>query len=327
MIWSERIERIGFAMRGLPGRLSGALGKRSGPRARRAGLRLVFFIPALFLIVLFVGYPVFATIGVSFFDSHGNFVGFGNYGEVLGSPETVNLNGFPKSPPFGTLVNNALWISIHLPLSMFLGLWLALVLRDVRGASWVKAAIFIGMVTPLIIGGITMLYIFDGSIGIVPRFFDTIGIHSLGVGWLQRPATLLFGLIFGSVWLWTGFSLIVYSAGLTTIPKEYWEAAKIDGASTFRTFTQVTFPLLKPMTIVVFTMSILWGLKIFDLVYGATNEYGGVGNAADVLGLQMFREAFVRLPASYGTAAAVATFLSLLTLVTTAMTIRYMVKR
>ena len=160
-----------------------------------------------------------------------------------------------------------------------------------------------------------------------PSVPGAIGIHSLGVGWLQRPTTLLFGLIFGSVWLWTGFSMIVYSAGLTTIPKEYWEAAKIDGTSTFRTFTQITFPLLKPMTIVVFTMSILYELKIFDLVYGATNPQGGVGGAADVLALQMFREAFVQLPADYGTAAAVATFLSLLTLAATVMTIRYMVKR
>src|SRR5437870_9349303 len=224
-------------------------------------MRLVFFVPAMLLILLFVAYPVIATVGVSFFSSNGQFAGLTNYGEVLGSPDTVNLNGFPKPPPFGTLIHSAIWIGIHLPLSLFLGLWLALVLRNVKGASWVKTAIFIGMVTPLIIGGIMMLYIYDGSIGVVPRFFDAIGIHSLASGWLQRPTTLLFGLIFGSVWLWTGFSLIVYSAGLTTIPKEYWEAAKIDGASTLRTFTNVTFPLLKPMTIVVVTMSILWELK------------------------------------------------------------------
>src|SRR5256885_16649259 len=120
---------------------------------------------------------------------------------------------------------------------------------------------------------------------------------------MQRPTTLLFGLIFGSVWLWTGFSLIVYSAGLTTIPKDYWEAAQVDGTSTFRMFTRVTFPLLKPMTIVVITMTILWELKIFDLVIGATSPQGGVGGAADVLALQMYRYAFVEIPARRGVAA------------------------
>lgn len=281
----------------------------------------------MLLIFLFVGYPVVATIGVSFLSPDGEFVGLTNYEEVLGDRDTVNLDRFPKPPPYGTLINNALWIAIHLPLSLFLGLWLALVLRDVRGAAWIKSAIFLGMVTPLIIGGIIMLYIFDGSIGVVPAFFRTIGVDSLAVGWLTRPHTLLFGLIFGSVWLWTGFSLIVYSAGLTTIPKDYWEAAKVDGTSTFRMFTRVTFPLLRPMTIVIMTMSILWELKIFDLVFGATSPSGGVGQAADVLGLQMYRYAFVRLPADFGAAAAVATFLSVLTLVATGATIRYMVRR
>ena len=196
-----------------------------------------------------------------------------------------------------------------------------------KGASWIKTAIFIGMVTPLIVGGILMLYLYDGNIGVVPSFFNLIGVQSLATGWLQHPVTLLFGLIFGSVWLWTGFSLIVYSAGLTTIPKDYWEAAKVDGTSTFRMFTRVTFPLLKPMTIVVITMTILWELKIFDLVFGATNPQGGVGGAADVLGLQMYRYAFVQLPANVGAAAAVATFLSILTMVATVATLRYMVKR
>jgi len=92
-------------------------------------------------------------------------------------------------------------------------------------------------------------------------------------------------------------------------------------------FTRVTFPLLKPMTIVVITMTILWELKIFDLVFGATNPQGGVGGAADVLGLQMYRYAFVQLPANVGAAAAVATFLSILTMVATVATLRYMVKR
>src|SRR2546430_3560991 len=263
----------------------------------------------MLLILLFVAYPVFATIGVSLFSSDGKFAGLANYREVLGSPDTINLNGFPKPPPFGTLIHSAIWIGIHLPLSLFLGLWLALVLRNVKGASWVKTAIFIGMVTPLIIGGILMLYIYDGSIGIVPKFFGALGIQGLAVGWMQRPTTLLFGLIFGSVWLWTGFSLIVYSAGLTTIPKDYWEAAQVDGTSTFRMFPRVTFPLLKPMTIVVITMTILWELKIFDLVIGATSPQGGVGGAADVLALQMYRYAFVEIPARRGVAASVGTTL------------------
>jgi multiple sugar transport system permease protein len=323
----SKIEGVTALLRRLRKRKRKPRARRTRARTAKGIVRLVFFAPALFLILLFVAYPVFATIGVSFLSSDGKFAGLTNYEDVLGSPDTVNLDRFPKPPPLGTLIHNAIWIGIHLPLSLFLGLWLALVLRDLKGAAWIKTAIFVGMVTPLIIGGILMLYIYDGQIGIVPNFFGIIGVESLAVGWMQRPATLLFGLIFGSVWLWTGFSLIVYSAGLTTIPKDFWEAAQVDGTSTLRMFTRVTFPLLKPMTVVVITMTILWELKIFDLVYGSTNPQGGVGGAADVLALQMFRYAFVQLPANLGAAAAVATFLSILTMAATVMTIRYMVKR
>src|SRR2546428_7980028 len=291
--------------------------RRGSLRARKAGLRVAFFAPALLLLVLFVGYPVLATIGVSFFDANGHFVGFANYGNVLGSPDTINLNGFPKPPPYGRLIISGIWIAINLPLSVFLGMWLALVLQEVRGAVWVKTAIFIGMVTPLVIGGIMMLYVFDGAVGIVPRFFDSIGIHALGNGWLQRPTTLLFGLIFGSVWLWIGFSLIVYSAGLTTIPKEYWEAAQMDGASAWQTFRKVTWPLLRPTTLTVVTMTILWELKLFDIVFAATNPNGGVGGAADVLALQMFRYAFMA-DGNFNDAAVVATLLTGLTLLVSA---------
>ncbi len=299
-----------------------------GPRFRKGATRLTFLAPALLLLMVFIVVPVGWTVYISFFSdlpSRGEFVGLENYGTVLSDRDTLNLAGFPKWPPLGTLVHNAIWIAIHLPISLFIGLWLAMILRDVKGASVVKGAIFLGMVTPLIVGGTIFQFIFVKSAGIVPAFFRLIGVEALNVGWLAHPETLLFGLIFGSVWLWTGFSLIVYSAGLTTIPKEYFEAARIDGASLFRIFTRITFPLLKPMTLVVVTMTILWELKIFDIVVAATSVGGGVGAAADVLALQMYRLAFRE--GEFGQAAAVATILTLLTLVATVWTFRRLVKR
>ncbi|NIW16459.1 ABC transporter permease subunit, partial [Candidatus Bathyarchaeota archaeon] len=124
-----------------------------------------------------------------------------------------------------------LWILIHLPLSMFSGLALAIILRDVKGASVVKSAIFLGMVTPMIVGGLILQFTFEEGVGIVNGIFNILGFEQLTRTWTAYPETALFAVIFGSVWLWTGFSLIVYSAGLATIPKEYYEAAKIDGAT------------------------------------------------------------------------------------------------
>lgn len=271
---------------------------------------------------------------MTFFSEEGvssdNFVGLDNYATVLGDKDTINVDDFPKWPPLGTLIHNAIWIAIHLPVTMFLGLFLALILREVKGASIVKGAIFLGMVTPMIVGGVFIQFLLRSNAGIVPAFFGLIGVEALSSSWITNRQTVLFGLIFGSVWLWTGFSVIVYSAGLTTIPKDFFEAAKLDGTSTLRMFTRITFPLLKPMTLVVLTMTLLWELKIFDIVFIATNVVGGpaigVGSgAADVLALQMYRYAFVN--GDFALGATVATLLTFLTLFAAILMVRYMVKR
>ncbi len=117
--------------------------------------------------------------------------------------------------------------------------------------------------------------------------------------------------------------MILYSAGLATIPKDYYEAAKIDGTTPLRTFFRITLPLLKPITLTVITMTILWELKIFDIVYVAT--LGGPGGASNVLALLMYHIAFRQF--DFNSAAVVATFLTLLTLLVTIGMTKYMVKR
>lgn len=277
--------------------------------------------------MMFIAYPIGATIVLGFVQKDtGEFPTLENYEYVLTNRETVNTRNIPDGDfPMGTLIHNGLWIAIHLPLTLFIGLALALILRDVKGASVVKGAVFLGMVTPMIVGGVILRYIYEGNVGLVPAFFGLIGVESLSHGWLIFPQTALFGLIFGSVWMWTGFSLIVYSAGLTTIPKEYFEAARIDGASAFRIFTRITFPLLKPITLVVVTMSILWELKIFDIVFSAVSVTGGPGGAADVMAIQMYRYAFQGLQFERG--AAVASLLTILTLLATVWLVRRLVRR
>jgi len=285
-------------------------------------VRAAFFIPAVLLLLFLVILPILQTIFLSFY-SDGAFVGVDNYSDVVSDPATINLRGFPRGPPLGTLVHNLIWTAIHLPMSLFTGLFLAVLLQRVRGASIVKSMIFVGMVTPMILGGVILRFLFEAPIGLVPSAFGALGFESLNVNWIVHPSTLLFGLIFGSVWLWTGFSLILYSAGLTTIPKDYFEAARVDGASPWRIFRRITWPLLRPITLVVVTMTVLWELKLFDLVLGATNAGGGVGSAADVLALQMYRYGFVALPPRVHQAAAVATLLTGLTLAWTVMMFRH----
>lgn len=267
----------------------------------------IFVLPALVLIGVFVLYPCLRTISMSFF-SGGKFT-LKNYIDVLKSRDIINPDGLSRREfPLGALPDNLIWILIHLPLTTLLGLILAVYLKNVKGGSILKAIIFLGMVMPMITGGVMIRFLFDKNIGVINAFLKLMGFAPKT--WTAYPETALFSLIFGSVWLWTGFSMILYGAGLETIPKDLYEAAQIDGATRIRMFFSITIPLLKPITIVVVTMTLLWELKIFDIVYVAT--MGGPGGSSNVLALQMYTYAFRGF--DFGKSSVVAVFLTLFTL-------------
>ncbi|MEJ5228699.1 MAG: sugar ABC transporter permease [Pseudothermotoga sp.] len=270
---------------------------------------LFFVLPAMAMLCVFVIYPVARTFVLSFMNSDGKFVGFQNYTRIFSSRDIIDLQGFSRGFPLGALVHNLLWIAIHLPLTLILGLSLAVLLKNVKGGFLIKSIIFLGMVMPMIVGGVMINFIFDRNLGVVNGMLSLFGIA--GKSWTAYPDTALLSLIFGSVWLWTGFSVVLYSAGLETIPKDYYEAAQLDGASSWKIFTNITIPLLKPITIVVITMTLLWELKVFDIVYVAT--MGGPGGASNVLALQMYTYAFRAF--DFNRSAAVAVILTLSTLV------------
>ncbi|WP_448517649.1 carbohydrate ABC transporter permease [Pseudothermotoga sp.] len=267
-----------------------------------------FVVPAFALVGIFVVYPVARTVVLSFLDSDGKFVGLQNYIRVLSSREIINLEGLSRGFPLGALVHNLLWIAIHLPLTLALGLVLAVLLRNVRGGVVIKSIIFLGMVMPMIVGGVMINFMFDKNLGIFNVFMKIFGISARS--WTAYPDTALLALIFGSVWLWVGFSTVLYSAGLETIPKDLYEAAQLDGASALKIFTKITIPMLRPITIVVVTMTLLWELKVFDIVYVAT--MGGPGGSSNVLALQMYTYAFRAM--DFNRSAVVAVLLTMSTL-------------
>ncbi|HHY62970.1 MAG: sugar ABC transporter permease [Bacillota bacterium] len=271
--------------------------------------RTLFFIPALALLALFVVYPVANTIWLSFFTPEGEFAFFKNYADVLSQPEIFDPRGFERGFPYGALIHNVIWIVLHLPLTVILGLVFAVILRDIKGGAIVKSIVFLGMVTPMVVGGIILRFLFDGNVGIIPSVLALFGFAPRTL--TAYPDTALFSLIAGSLWLWTPFSMVLYSAGLETIPDFVYEAAVIDGASPWRIFFNITVPLLKPVTGVVVTMTFLWVLKIFDIVFVAT--MGGPGGASNVLALQMYMYAFREF--NPNAAAVVATFLMIVALV------------
>ena len=264
----------------------------------------------------FVVYPVVNTVWLSFFTPEGEFALLKNYADVLSEPEMFDPRGFERGFPYGALIHNVIWIVLHLPLTVMLGLIFAVILRDVKGGAVVKSIVFLGMVTPMVVGGIILRFLFDGNVGIVPSVLALFGFTPRTL--TAYPDTALFSLIAGSLWLWTPFSMVLYSAGLETIPDFVYEAAVIDGASPWRIFFNITVPLLRPVTGVVVTMTFLWVLKIFDIVFVAT--IGGPGGASNVLALQMYMYAFREF--NPNAAAVVATFLMIVALIVSIPTFR-----
>jgi len=273
---------------------------------------VLFTFPAIILLTTFVVIPAVRTLSLSVMNSEGKFVGLANFSDVLISKDILNLDRFPlQGPPWGAIPHNAIWILIHLPLVVSLGMTLAVLLKDVWGASFIKSVIFLGMITPMVVGGGIIRFIFDEHSGVVNALLRGVGLEQFVRSWTAYPDTALLALILGSVILWTGFSLILYSSGLSTIPDELYEAAEVDGANPVQRFFYITIPLLKPVTITVVSMTLLWELKIFDLVYTATG--GGPGGASTVLALRMYTLAFRALDSNRS--AVIAVLITALTLI------------
>jgi len=273
---------------------------------------ILFTFPAIVLLTIFVVIPAVQTLSLSVMNAEGEFVGLENFSDVLISKDILNLDRFPfQAPPWGAIPHNAVWILIHLPLVVASGMILAVLLKDVWGASFIKSVIFLGMITPMVVGGGIIRFIFDEHSGVVNAIMRGVGLNQFVRSWTAYPDTALLALILGSVILWTGFSLILYSSGLSTIPEEFYEAAEVDGANPFQRFFYITIPLLKPVTITVVSMTLLWELKIFDLVYTATG--GGPGGASTVLALRMYSLAFRALDANRS--AVIAVLITALTLI------------
>ena len=286
---------------------------------------LLFILPSLIILTIFVIYPVAATLLLSLnidiipvyqLDEE---PGIQNFIEAFTNVDVFNPDGLSTlSFPMGALIHNFIWVLIHLPLTTFLGFILAILLYNLRSGWIIRSIIFLGMVVPMVVGGLLIMFSFDRDIGVVNLAFKLFGLDALSRSWTIYPDTALIALILGSIWLWTGFSLIAYTAGLASIPKEIIEAAKVDGASMFTITFKIILPMLKPVTLTVVAMTILWDLKIFDIVYVATG--GGPGGASMVLSILMW-EYFVRL-IDYPMSATIAAILTLIILPPAAIWVR-----
>lgn len=270
---------------------------------------ILFLLISLSCFFVFGFYPVVRSGIESFLRHEGfqiiGFAGLDNWTSIFTSESFLNVsNLFSFQFPMGAFLQNTIWLAIHLPATVILGLTIALLTQDLKGGTIIRVVIFLGMVTPTIVGGMMFTTFYGIDIGLFNELLRVIGLGSLTGQWLMLQDRALFALIGAGLWIQTGFSLIIYSAGLATIPDQLTEAAEVDGANPWQRFRHVIWPSLKPATGVVLIMAFSWVIRVFGIVYASTG--GGPGGATNILGLMVYRRAFEYAPAQLGKAQVVA---------------------
>jgi len=206
--------------------------------------------------------------------------------------------------------NNVLWIAFFVPLTVFLGLIIAILLDKVKYESIVKSLIFMPMAISFVGAGVIWKFVYayrpvsaaqTGILNAIRSFFQLEPLPWL----IIRPWLNNFCLIMVGVWIWTGFCMVILSASYKGIPRELLEAARVDGATEFKIFWKIILPLMKPTLAVVATTMTINVLKVFDIVYVMTN-----GNFdTEVIANRMYKEMFIFR--NYGRASSIAVLLLL----------------
>ncbi len=244
-----------------------------------------FVLAALILYVVFLVIPNLSGLAYAFTDwssysSNVNFIGIANF-QTIFTPGEQYLSFISNTILF------TLWTSVF---KLILGMALALLLNEgvKRFAAHVyRTLIYLPAVLPTLVVALIFKSILNPATGFLNTSLRSIGAGAMAKPWLVDPRIALSSVIGVDTWKGVGYIMVILLAGLQTIPREYYEAAEVDGANAWSRFRHVTLPMMMPAVMIVTVLNILYGLRVFDIVYALTN--GGPGYATDVLMTGIFR--------------------------------------
>ena len=245
----------------------------------------LFILPALLLYTIFQLIPIAGGIYFSFVEWDGlagtklTFVGFDNYISAFHNKQFIlSLSNMARMVVFSVL--------LHTPIALLLAV---AVNAKLKGYRLFKTIFFVPTVFPMTAIGLMWYFIFMPT-GALNSFLKILGMASFAKPWLVNKATAMNVLIFVNVWAGIGYYMVIILAGLTTIPKELYEAAAIDGADKNAQFFNITVPMLKPTLMLCIVMDVIGTVKIFDLVFSMTG--GGPNGLTNLPTTLMYNEAF-----------------------------------
>ena len=253
-------------------------GERRGGR-RRSFYPNWFYLPAavvyglLFLIPTLLSF-YFSLTRWTIFTSE--FIGFDNFRQFFSEPALTK--GFVNTLVYAVITSGA-----KVVLGMALGLLLT---SQIVGRGYLRSVVFFPVLVSTVGVGITFQVLMHPSKGVINHVLGMVGLD--GPGWLTNPSLALFSVALVDVWKGVGLATVIYMAGIVSIPNEYREAAKVDGAGPWASFRNIVLPLSWPATSTVVTLSLIGGLRSFDLIWAMTK--GGPGFTSDVIASVIYKQ-------------------------------------
>lgn len=257
-----------------------AAGRTVARRARRSGsYPSWFYLPAAVVFGVLFLLPTIASLFFSLtrwtlFEA--NFIGLANFIQFFREPFLVQ-----------GLVNTLIYGVVTSGLKVVIGMLLALLLTsDIIGRGYLRAVVFFPVLVSTVGVGIAFVALMHPTQGMINESLAMIGIK--GPAWLTDPRYALYSVALVDVWKGVGLATVIYMAGIVSIPQDYFEAARIDGATAWQNFWAITLPLLKPATVTVIILSLIGGLRSFDLIWAMTR--GGPGFTSDVIASVIYKQ-------------------------------------
>ncbi len=240
---------------------------------------LWFLIPSATLFVIFFLVPTLASFYFAFtrWDlQSATWTGLENFRMFFAEPQLV-----------GGLVHTIIYAVVTSGSKVVLGLPLAVLLTSrIIGRGLVRSIIFFPVLVSTIGVGIAFKALMDPTHGLINAVLKVFGLG--GPGWLTNPSLVLYSIAIVDIWKGVGLATLIYMAGILAIPREYYEAAQVDGTGKFKQFLHITLPLAWPATTTVITLSLIGGLRSFDLIWAMTR--GGPGFASDVIASVIYKQ-------------------------------------
>src|SRR6188768_812022 len=258
---------------------------------------LLLIAPAALLMLLFQVVPIVIGANASFrnwalYNPKKTWIGFDHYVAVISDPAFLYV----------VLPNTFLFMVLSVAGALVVGLALALLLnRPFRGQRLVQTILLVPLMVAPVIAAIMMRWMFNDQFGIVNAVLEGLGLE--GQPWLVQRWTAFGVILLTDIWLWTPWFTLLLLAGLQSLPKEPFEAAEIDGTSTWRLFTHLTLPMLQPVIVVCVVIRAIDAFRTFDIVWTLTG--GGPGRSTELFSLYAYVLAFLNLDLGRGSAAAI----------------------